>query len=119
MNQVNLIGRLVKNPKTGITESGKTYARFSLAVERSYKSKITNKHPVDFIQIVVWNRLAEIVKTYLKKGKRISVQGRIQTSFFESKFGTRVYTTEIYATNIEFLDTMKDNTGAISNNRRF
>ena len=97
MNNVILTGRLTADPELGYTQSQKTMCRFTLAVDRA-------KEGADFIRIVVWDRQAENVNRYLHKGSKCAVNGRIQTGSYKDKEGKTVYTTDVVANNVEFLD---------------
>lgn len=97
MNSVILTGRLTADPELGYTPSQKAMCRFTLAVDRT-------KEGADFIRIVVWDRQAENVNRYLHKGSKCAVNGRIQTGSYKDKDGKTVYTTDVVATNVEFLD---------------
>ena len=97
MNSVILTGRLTADPELGYTQSQKAMCRFTLAVDRT-------KEGADFIRIVVWDRQAENVNRYLRKGSKCAVNGRIQTGSHKDKDGKTVYTTDVVATNVEFLD---------------
>ena len=90
MNKVVLIGRLTRDPELRYTSSNIPSARFSLET--------------DFINIVVWRKQAENVKKYITKGSLVAVEGRIQTGSYE-KDGQRVYTTDVVADNVQFLET--------------
>lgn len=95
MNKTFLIGRLTADPVCGITAAGKQYARFSLAVNRLGEG-------ADFINITVWEKLAENAGKYLKKGKQVAITGRIQTGKYEHNGVTR-QTFEVVATEMEFV----------------
>ena len=97
MNSVILTGRLTADPELGYTQSQKAMCRFTLAVDRT-------KEGADFIRIVAWDRQAENVNRYLRKGSKCAVNGRIQTGSYKDKDGKTVYTTDVVATNVEFLD---------------
>ena len=99
MNKVTLMGRLTKNPETRYTPNNKVYTTFTLAVNRIY-GKDTQE--ADFINIVAWNKTAEIVSNYLTKGNLIALAGRIQTRDYDDKDGKRVYVTEVVAEEIFF-----------------
>ena len=101
MNLVVLTGRLTKECDLTVTQSGKSVTKLSLAVADSF-----NKDKVDFINCVAWNKTAEIMAQYLKKGSKIGVQGKMQTGCYE-KEGKKIYTTEIVIDNFEFLDSKK------------
>lgn len=106
MNKVTLMGRLTKNPEVRYTPNNTVYTTFTLAVNRIY-GKDTQE--ADFINIVAWNKTAEIVSTYLTKGNLIALTGRIQTRDYDGKDGKRVYLTEVVAEEIFF-------TGGTNNN---
>ena len=104
MNNVQLIGRLTKDPDLKYT-SGKdpmAVARFNLAVDDGYGE---NKR-TSFIPIVVFGKQAESCETYLKKGSQAAVTGRIQTGSYE-KDGRTIYTTDVVANRVEFLNSVK------------
>lgn len=96
MNQVILLGRLTADPQSGETANGgKKFARFSLAVKRFGDG-------VDFINIIVWDKLADTAINYLTKGKQVAVVGRIQTGSYE-RDGVKRITFDVCATQIEFV----------------
>ncbi|MEL7597330.1 MAG: single-stranded DNA-binding protein [Clostridiaceae bacterium] len=102
MNRVVLIGRLTKDPELKfIPGKGTAVATGTIAINRRF-SKENNE--ADFIPIVAWNKTAEILATYTKKGSLISVVGRIQTRSYEAKDGGRRYITEVVADEVEFLE---------------
>lgn len=100
MNNVVLIGRLTKDPELTYTESGKAKVRFILAV------KGFNEDDTDFLTCIAWNKTAESVANYVKKGHKIGVTGHIKTRSWESDNG-RVYITEILCDQVEFLEQKK------------
>ena len=106
MNKVTLMERLTKNPETRYTSNNTVYTTFTLAVNRRY-GKDTQE--ADFINIVAWNKTAEIASTYLAKGNLIGLTGRMQTRDYDGKDGKRVYVTEVIAEEIFF-------TGGTNNN---
>ena len=77
LNRVILIGRLTRDPEVNYTQSGKAVGKFALAVERGYKDQDGQKQ-VDFIDVVTWNKLAEICRDNLSKGRLVAAEGRIQ-----------------------------------------
>lgn len=101
MNRVILVGRLAQDPEVRYTAAGKAVASFSLAVSRRVGQ---GQESVDFIQIVCWEKLAEIVGNNLTKGRRILVEGRLQIRSYEAQDGTKRRVAEVIAQNIEFLD---------------
>ena len=106
MNKVILIGRLVKDPEIRYTQSGKGVASFVLAVDRRFSKE--GQQTADFIPIVAWNKLAEIIGNNLTKGRRISVDGRMQVRSYDAQDGTKRYVTEVIADEVEFLDSKRD-----------
>ncbi len=109
MNKALLIGRLTKDPELKITEATKReVCQFTIAVNRQYKNE-DGETPADFLNCVVWDKLAENLCKYQKKGNQVAVEGRIQTRNYENNEGKKVYVTEILVNNISFLDSKKDN----------
>lgn len=98
MNSVNLVGRLTRDPEVRYTTDSMAVARFSIAIDRP------NKDETDYPNIVCFGRTAENVERFIKKGKRVGIVGRIQTGSYTNKDGVKVYTTEVVANNVEFLD---------------
>lgn len=110
MNKVFLIGRLTKDPDIRYTGSNIAVASFTLAVDRSFTNQ-NGEVDADFIKITVWRKQAENVGKYLKKGSQIAVDGRIQTGSYDDPNGQKVYTTEVVANNVQFLDTKSSREG--------
>ena len=113
MNKAILIGRLTRDPELRTTPTGRNVCQFSIAVNRTYTSA-SGEREADFINCVVWDKQAENLAKYQKKGNQIAVDGRIQTRNYDDKDGKKVYVTEILATNISFLDAK--GTGNVGNN---
>lgn len=108
MNNVVLIGRLTRDPEVRyISDSQMAVARFSVAIDRPVRSEGEKK--TDFPSIVVFGKQAENCERFLKKGRLVGIQGRIQTGRYTNKNGDTVYTTEVVANNVEFLDWGDDN----------
>ncbi len=104
MNKVMLIGNLTRDPELTTTNSGVSVCRFSLAVQRRFGSS-DNGPQADFFNIVVWRGLGENCHKFLKKGSKCCVIGRLQNSSYEASDGTKRYTTDIIADDVEFLGT--------------
>lgn len=103
MNQVFLTGRLTKDPETRYTSGSQmAVCTFTLAVDRPTKQGEEKK--ADFPRITVFGRQAENCERYLSKGKKVAVQGRIQTGSYQNSQGHTVYTTDVIAERIEFLE---------------
>ena len=112
MNKAILIGRLTKDPELRTTPTGRNVCQFSVAVSRNF-TNANGEREADFINCVVWDKQAENLVKYQKKGNQIAVEGRIQTRNYDDKDGKKVYVTEILASNISFLDSK--GTGATGN----
>lgn len=102
LNRIILIGRLTRDPELRFTASGKAVANFSLAVDRGWTSPSGEKE-TDFIDIVVWDKQAELVANYLKKGRLACVEGRLQIRQYEHE-GQKRRAAEVVANRVVFLD---------------
>lgn len=101
-NKVSLIGRLGAQPEVVTFESGKTVARFSLAVKESYKDKEGNwKDETQWHNINIWGKTADLAQKLLTKGQEIIIEGRLVNQSYETKTGEKRYSTSITAS--EFL----------------
>lgn len=103
MNNVSIIGRLAKDIELRYTPQQTAVAQFSIAINRG-KDKNGDDKGADFPRIIVFGRMAENCERYLKKGRLVGIQGRIQTGSYKNKNGDTVYTTEVVANNVEFLE---------------
>ena len=103
MNSVSLIGRLTRDPEVRYGQASQTaVARFSIAIDRG-RDRDGNDRGADFPNIVCFGKTAELVEKYLGKGRLVGITGRLQTGSYE-KDGRKVYTTEVLADRVEFLD---------------
>lgn len=103
MNNVVLIGRLTKDPDVRyVPESQTAIATFTLAINRPVRTGDEKK--ADFPRITVFGRQAENCERYLAKGRLVGIQGRIQTGSYTNKDGQTVYTTDVVADRVEFLE---------------
>lgn len=102
MNSVQLVGRLTRDPEMRYTDGGSSIARFSLAVDRRYKSE--NGPTADFLNCVAFGRTAEFIEKYFRKGMRMGCQGRIQTGSYTNNDGQKVYTTDVVVESCEFVE---------------
>ena len=100
INSVTLLGRMGADPELRYTQTGKAVVSFNLAVTDRFKKDHTN-----WISIVAWNQLAELITQYCKKGSQIALSGRLQQRSFDGKDGKKVYVLEVVADNVQFLDT--------------
>ena len=101
MNRVMLTGRLVADPEIRYTKDKKPVANFRLAVNRRVKKGSESK--ADFIRCVAFNGLAKVCEDYLKKGKIVAIEGKVQSSQYESN-GQKRNSTEIIVDNLQMLD---------------
>lgn len=104
LNKVILIGRTTRDVDFRRTSNGTPVATFTLALDNRYVLK-DGKPTTDFINCVAWNKTAETMDKYVKKGALIAVEGRIQTRNYENKEGNKVYVTEVVCENMRMLDT--------------
>ncbi|MCR4311685.1 MAG: single-stranded DNA-binding protein [Candidatus Uhrbacteria bacterium] len=105
LNKAMLIGNLTRDPELRKTTSGQSVTSFSIATNRVYKDASgVKKESADYHNIVAWGRLAEICAQYLTKGKKVYIDGRIQTRDWEGQDGQKKYRTEIIAENMIMLD---------------
>lgn len=102
MNSVNLTGRLTRDPEVRYTADQKAVARFSIAVDRY--TRPGEEKQADFPNIVAFGKTAERVETFLNKGRMVGISGRIQTGSYINKDGVKVFTTDVIAERVDFLD---------------
>lgn len=110
INKAVLVGRLTKDPDLRYGNSGTAICRFTLAVNRTFKTQ--DGQDADFIQVVCFKKTAENAANFLNKGSLTGVDGRIQTGSYEDKDGKRVYTTEVVADSVQFLEPKSSGQGA-------
>lgn len=105
VNKVILIGRLGKDPETRYMPSGSAVTNITLATSEQWKDKETGekKERTEWHNVVFFNKLAEIVAEYLKKGSQVYLEGRLQTEKWQDKEGNDRYTTKIYANEMQML----------------
>jgi len=103
-NKAFLIGNLTRDPELRYTSAGVPVARFAIAVNRIQRKDSGEKaQDVDFINVVAWRRLAEICGEYLKKGRPVAVEGRLQIRSYEGKNGVKKTMTEVVLDNMQML----------------
>ena len=104
LNKVMIIGNLGTDPELRFTQGGQAVANFNVATNERWKNKDGEmQERTEWHRIVVWGRQAENCEKYLKKGRQVYVEGRLQTRDWEDKSGNKRYTTEVVAQNIQFL----------------
>lgn len=102
MNKVILIGNLTRDPEARTTQSGTALTTFTVAVNRRFANQ-QGVREADFINIVTWRQTAELCARYLSKGRKVAVEGSLQTRSYDAQDGTKRYVTEVVADNVEFL----------------
>lgn len=107
INRVVLVGRLTKDPDLRYTPSGIAVVRFTLAVNRQFTGGNGEKE-ADFINCIAWRKQAENLSNFQRKGALIGIEGRIQTGNYEGQDGKRVYTTDVVADTIQFLEAKRE-----------
>ena len=106
MNKVMLVGRIANDLELKELDKDTKVINFSLAVAKGFKNKETGEKEVDFIQCSIWNKIAENMKEYTKKGDLVGIEGRLTTSSYE-KDEVKHYKTEVRVDNIIFLGSKK------------
>jgi single-strand DNA-binding protein len=114
MNKIMLIGNLGRDPEMNYTPNGTAIAKFSLAVSRYTKSATGERQEeTEWFYIVAWQQLAERCSTYLKKGQKVFIEGRLSTRKYTDRNGVERTAVEVIANDMEFL-TPKDRQGSTS-----
>ncbi len=117
LNKVMLIGRLGQDPEKRVTPAGHSVVNTSLATTEYFKDKSGNKQDrTEWHRIVLWDRLAEIVEQFCRKGSQIYVEGSLQTREWQDKDGNKRYTTEVVVRAVQLLDSKQ--TSGYQNNQQ-
>ncbi|MFA6467104.1 MAG: single-stranded DNA-binding protein [Patescibacteria group bacterium] len=105
LNKMSLIGNLTSDPEARTLPSGQNLALFKVATNYTWRDASTKekKTRADFHRVVAWGRLADIINTYLKKGSKVFLEGRLQNRSWEDKTKTKRYMTEIVASDLIML----------------
>ena len=111
LNRIILIGRLTADPQLRYTKNGNAVTNFTLAVDKSFVGQ-DGEQGVDFINIVVWRKLAEACANHLAKGRLAAVEGRLEIRSYEDQQGVRRKAAEVVADNVRFLDRGKEQTSS-------
>jgi len=105
LNKVMIIGNLGKDPEMRFTANGSAVTNFNVAVSRQFSGNDgERREETEWFTVVAWNKLAEISNQYLQKGKKVYVEGRLQTRSWDGQDGQKRYRTEVIASEIQFLD---------------
>ena len=110
MNLVILIGNLARDPEKSTTGTGMSVTRFTIAINRISRKDEGNN--ADFIRVTSFDKQADLIAKYLSKGSKVAVEGRIQTGSYTAKDGKTVYTTDVIANRVEFLDRKEKSEGS-------
>lgn len=111
LNKVQIIGHLGKDPEMRYTPSGRPVTTFTVAVSRSWNSADGEHHAeTEWFNVVAWSNLAETCKQYLAKGRRVYIEGRLQTRRWDDKEGQKHSSVEIVANEMLMLDDRRDST---------
>jgi len=105
LNKCMIIGNLGRDPEMRYTPSGQPVTQFTVAVNRNYKNQAGEwQEETEWFRIVAWGPLAERTAEYLRKGRKVYVEGRLQTRQWEGQDGQKRYTTELVANTVTSLD---------------
>jgi len=116
VNKIILVGYLGKDPEQRFTQSGRPVTSFTLATSERWKVDDGEREQrTEWFNVVVWNRLAEVCKTYLGKGSRVYLEGRLQSRSYETENGKQK-TLEIVANVVKMLDSAKNGHSTVSKN---
>lgn len=118
MNKALLVGNLTRDPEHSVTPNGISVCRFTVAVQRKFANS-DGEREADFINCVAWRNLADNVSKYVKKGKKVSVVGSIQTRSYEAQDGSKRYVTEIVCEDVEFISPRDSEDGEPSSRSKF
>jgi single-strand DNA-binding protein len=109
VNKVILLGNLTRDPELRYTEHSKAVCSFGLATNRNWTTETGKKREEpEYHRVVVWEKLAEFCDKYLRKGRKVYVEGRLQTRSFTAKDGTEKAATEIVVSDLVLLDSMPE-----------
>jgi len=113
VNKAILIGNLGKDPELRYTPSGKAVATFSLATTERWSGDDGQKNEsTTWHNIVAWGKQAEVINEYLKKGRQVYIEGRIQNRSYDDKEGNKRYISEVVVQNFQFIGNKGDRAGA-------
>jgi single-strand DNA-binding protein len=112
MNHIVLIGRLTRDPELRYTPNGVAVTNFDLAVDRPTTNQ-QGERETDFIRIIAWQKQAELCANYLKKGRQVAVEGRLQIRNYETQDGQKRRVAEVVANFVQFLDRAREDSGTV------
>ena len=113
LNKIMLIGNLGRDPEMNYTPNGVAVTKFSLAVSRTYKASSGEKRDeTEWFNIVAWNKLAETCNSYLRKGTKAYIEGRLTTRKYTDKNGVERTSIEVIANEMEILTPKSQSSGS-------
>ncbi len=116
LNKMTIIGNLCQDPEKRVTPTGASVVTISIAVNEKFTDKQGNKQErTEYIRCVFWDKQAELIAQYCKKGSQLYVEGSLKTREWEDKEGNKRYTTEVIARSMQFLDSRQSQQGDCSN----
>jgi single-strand DNA-binding protein len=107
MNKVIITGNVCAAPEAHTTQNGISRSTFKVAVQRRYKNDAGN-YDADFLPVVAWRQNADFCNKYLDKGRKVAVEGSIQTRQYDAQDGSKRFVTEIIADHVEIMDKRQD-----------
>lgn len=120
LNQINIMGRLTRDPEQRYTQTNTPVTRFTLAVDRDFTDKTAGQRETDFINCIAWRHTAEFVSKYFTKGSIAAVSGRLQIRDWTDREGNKRQATEVVAGSVYFGENRKkETTTATENPDRF
>ena len=108
LNRVILMGRLTADPELRQTQSGISYVKFNIAVNRKFKDD-NGEHQADFISITAWRKTAEFIADYFSKGQMIVIEGSLRNNNYTDANGVKHYSMDVLADNVSFAGGRNDN----------
>lgn len=102
VNNVVIMGRMVRDPELRQLDNGTSVTTFSVAVDRNYVDKTTNERQADFLNVVAWRQTADFVCKYFHQGDMIAIEGSLQSRKYTDKDGNNRIAIEIVANNVSF-----------------
>ncbi len=122
VNKVIIVGRLGAEPEVRSTPSGQNVCTLSLATSESWVKDGKKEEKTEWHRVILWSKLADLAQKYLKKGRMVYVEGRLQTRSWQDNQGQKRYTTEIVGNVLQFIDggnQNRDNFDSMPNNDDF
>lgn len=112
VNKVIILGNLGQDPEVQITQSGKHVAKLSIATSEKFKKQDgTMQEKTEWHRVILWNKQAELAGKYLRKGRKVYIEGKIQTRSWDDQSGQKRYTTEIVGNQLVFIDSTRGDGG--------